>query len=161
MGKTLFVGGLPYETTQEELARLFSACGKVADVKLIMDRQTGRSKGFGFVEMGTEAEARTAASKLNGSVVGQRAIFINEARPKDERPPAPKPYGPGSPGFVERRSGKDRRRQPGDFGSEKKRGAEPGRGDPWKKWVKPGGSGKPFRKPGGFRGPKRGGGRRD
>jgi hypothetical protein len=180
MANKLFVGGLSYDTTQDELTKLFASCGTVADVKLIMDRETGRSKGFAFIEMGSDAEAKAAILKLNGTTVGQRSIFINEARPKEERleGPAPRTVGPGSPGFVERRSGvKDRRRQPGAPGGEKKWGAEaaPRRESfgekKWgdkpafggeKKWSKPGGFGpkkwgdKPGgdRKPGGF-GPKK------
>jgi len=108
MTNNLFVGGLPYETTREELTKLFAACGKVNDVKLIMDGFTGRSKGFGFVEMSTEAEAQAAMAKLNGTTLGQRQLFISEARPQEKRPSGL----PGKPGFVERRSGlKDRRRQ--------------------------------------------------
>ncbi|MDE2143623.1 MAG: RNA-binding protein [Elusimicrobia bacterium] len=120
MTTNLFVGGLSYETTQDELEKLFAACGKVAHVKLIMDRETGRSKGFGFVEMATEAEAAAALKKLSGATLGGRQIFVNEARPKEERPDAagPKPAFVPGPGFVERRSGKDRRKA-GGFGAPK------------------------------------------
>ncbi len=158
MGNKLFVGGLSYDTTQDELTALFASCGRVADVKLIMDRETGRSKGFAFIEMGTDAEAQAAMGKLNGTTLGQRSIFINEARPKEERAAggAPSAGGPGTPGFVERRSGvKDRRRQPGAFGGEKKWSDKPAFGGE-KKWSKPGGFGpKKFGdKPGGF-GPRK------
>ncbi len=114
MTSNLFAGGLPYEITREELMELFSACGKVSDVKLIMDGFTGRSKGFGFVEMATEAEAQAAIAKLNGTTLGERTLFISEARPQENRPSRPGGSGglPGKPGFVERRSGvKDRRRR--------------------------------------------------
>ena len=109
MATNLFVGGLPYETTREELLKLFSACGKVSDVKLIMDRETGRSKGFAFVDMGTDAEAQAAIKTLNGTTIGARQIFINEARPQEKRPDDLS----AKPGFVERRSGKDRRKAAG------------------------------------------------
>src|ERR1039458_1230089 len=142
MTNKLFVGGLSYDTTQDELTKLFASCGKVADVKLIMDRETGRSKGFAFIEMSNDAEAQAAILKLNGTTVGQRSLFINDPRPKEERPKgfAPKSGGAGDPGFVERRSGvKDRRRQPGVFGGEKKWGGKPGGFRPKKRGDKPNG----------------------
>lgn len=109
MTNSLFVGGFPYETTQEDLAALFRTCGKVANVKILMDRETGRSRGIGFVDMSTEAEARAAMAKLNGSTVGARTIFVSEARPQEK---SPSKFA-GKPGFVERRSGKDRRQAAG------------------------------------------------
>ncbi|MFI5346772.1 MAG: RNA recognition motif domain-containing protein [Elusimicrobiota bacterium] len=126
MTTNLFVGGLSYETTQEELEKMFASCGKVAHVKLIMDRETSRSKGFGFVEMATEAEAAAALKKLGGAMLNGKKIFVNEARPKEERPdaaPSKPAFVPG-PGFVERRSGKDRR-QAGGFGAPKAFGEKP------------------------------------
>lgn len=100
MVKNLFVGGLPYETTQEELKALFATCGTVVHAKVIIDRETNRSKGFGFIEMSTEAEAQAAINKLNGAQVGQRKIFVNEARPMEKRAPgAPPPGGPRPGGF--------------------------------------------------------------
>jgi hypothetical protein len=159
MANKLFVGGLPYETTQAELAKLFSACGKVSDVKLIMDRDTGRSKGFGFVEMGSDEEARAAVQKLNGTLLGARKIFINEARPQEKRAEAA--AAPGlAPGFVERRSGKDRRRQPlAAPAAERRWEPKPGGFPAEKKWErKPGGFGGPKswdKKPGGFGGEKK------
>lgn len=86
MGKKLFVGGLPYEVTESQLKTLFAACGTVASAKVIMDRETGRSKGFGFVEMSTDDEAKAAIEKLNNSPVGERRMFVNEARPMEPRP---------------------------------------------------------------------------
>jgi RNA recognition motif-containing protein len=157
MTTNLFVGGLSYETTQDELEKLFATCGKVTHVKLIMDRETSRSKGFGFVEMATEAEAAAALKKLGGATLGGKQIFVNEARPKEERPDAfPAKPAAARPGFVERRSGKDRR-QAGGFGAPKKWEAKPAErresfgGE--KKWGdKPGGFGpkKWGDKPGGF-----------
>ena len=72
MANNIYVGGFPYKTTKEELARIFSACGKVLSAKIILDRDTGRPKGFGFVEMSTDAEAKSAVAKLNGSFIGDR-----------------------------------------------------------------------------------------
>ena len=87
MAHSLFVGGLPYETTQEDLAKVFSACGTVTNTKLIMDRDTGRSKGFGFVEMGSDAEAQAAIAGVHGQNFGGRDLVVNEARPMEPRPP--------------------------------------------------------------------------
>jgi RNA recognition motif-containing protein len=82
----LYVGGLPYATTQEELQQIFSGCGTVASATIITDRATGQSKGFGFVEMGSDEEAAQAIERLNGSQVGNRTITVNEARPQERRP---------------------------------------------------------------------------
>jgi RNA recognition motif-containing protein len=82
----LFVGGLPFSTTDEELGQLFSAHGTVASAAVIKDRDTGRSKGFGFVEFESDEEGKAAEKALNGSDVGGRSITVNEARPREERP---------------------------------------------------------------------------
>ncbi|MHB8598607.1 MAG: RNA recognition motif domain-containing protein [Ktedonobacteraceae bacterium] len=79
----LYVGGLPYTTSEQELIALFEQVGQVTDATIIADRDTGRSKGFGFVEMSNDEEARTAIERLNGTMVGNRSITVNEAR---ERP---------------------------------------------------------------------------
>jgi len=76
----LYVGGLPYQTTEQDLSDLFSQVGRVAFATVITDRDTGRSKGFGFVEMGDEQEARSAIEQLNGTLLGNRTITVNEAR---------------------------------------------------------------------------------
>ena len=81
----LFVGSLPFETSEEELHGMFSAHGAVGSARLISDRETGRSRGFGFVEMPNDAEAQTAITALNGSTVGSRQIVVNVARPMEER----------------------------------------------------------------------------
>jgi RNA recognition motif-containing protein len=101
MGKKMFVGGLPYEVDEAKLRELFGAYGKVVGAKVIMDRETGRSKGFGFVEMSTDEEAKAATEKLNNSAVGERKIFVNEARPMEPRAPgsAPRSGPPGRPSF--------------------------------------------------------------
>lgn len=85
MGKRLYVGSLPFETTDAELQQLFSACGRVESAKVIMDKMSGRSKGFGFVEMATDLEAQAAVQKFNGSALGSRTIVVNEARPMEDR----------------------------------------------------------------------------
>jgi RNA recognition motif-containing protein len=83
MGKKLYVGNLNYEVTDASLAELFAAHGTVQSAQVIMDRDTGRSKGFGFVEMGSDAEAQAAIAALNGSQQGGRSLTVNEARPKE------------------------------------------------------------------------------
>lgn len=82
----LFVGGLPFSTSDEELNELFSAHGTVASAVVVKDRDTGRSKGFGFVEFESDDEGKAAEKALNGSDVGGRSITVNEARPREERP---------------------------------------------------------------------------
>ncbi len=82
----LFVGGLPFATTDDELKELFSAHGTVTSAKVITDRETGRSKGFGFVEFENDDEGKAAEKALNGTDVGGRSITVNEARPREERP---------------------------------------------------------------------------
>jgi len=81
----LYVGNLSYSTTEEELRELFAQAGNVASVAVIKDRDTGQSKGFGFIEMTTQAEAQTAISKFNSYKMGERALTVNLARPKEER----------------------------------------------------------------------------
>lgn len=82
----LFVGGLPFATTDEELNELFAAHGKVASANVVRDRETGRSKGFGFVEFENEDEGKAAEKALNGTEVGGRTISVAQARPKEDRP---------------------------------------------------------------------------
>ena len=84
MGKKLYVGNLTYGVTDSILSQLFEAHGKVQSAKVIMDRDTGRSKGFGFVEMGSDAEAQAAITALNGNEIQGRTLTVNEARPKPE-----------------------------------------------------------------------------
>jgi len=81
----LYVGGLSYETTDDELRELFSSVGTVQSAEIIRDRYTGRSRGFGFVEMGTPAEAEAAISTFNGTTLGGREIIVAEAKPRRER----------------------------------------------------------------------------
>ena len=85
MGKKLYVGNLSYDTTDSALQALFEPYGTVQSAQIIMDRDTGRSKGFGFVEMGSDAEAQAAIQALSGQMVGGRALTVNEARPREDR----------------------------------------------------------------------------
>lgn len=86
MAKKLYVGGLPYATTEDELREAFSQAGAVESASIIMDRMTGRSKGFGFVEMSADEDAQKAIDLWNGKDFGGRTLTVNEARPMEERP---------------------------------------------------------------------------
>ena len=86
MSKKLYVGNLSFNTTETQVQELFSAYGTVRSAQLINDRDTGRPKGFGFVEMGSDQEADAAAAALNGQMVDGRALTVNEAKPKESRP---------------------------------------------------------------------------
>jgi RNA recognition motif-containing protein len=81
----IYVGNLSYQMSETELRDAFAAFGEVSSVKILMDRETGRSRGFGFVEMPNQGEAETAITQLNGKDVGGRALRINEARPRERR----------------------------------------------------------------------------
>jgi RNA recognition motif-containing protein len=83
MGKKLYVGNLPYSVSDSDLQQMFEAHGTVQSAQVIMDRDTGRSKGFGFVEMGSDAEAQAAITAMHGSEIEGRALTVNEARPKE------------------------------------------------------------------------------
>ena len=86
MGNKLYVGNLAYSVRDDSLQQAFSQFGSVTSAKVMMDRDTGRSKGFGFVEMGSDAEAQAAINGMNGQALEGRAIVVNEARPREERP---------------------------------------------------------------------------
>ena len=86
MGNKLYVGNLAYSVRDESLQQAFGEFGTVTSAKVMMDRETGRSKGFGFVEMGSDAEAQAAVNGMNGQPLEGRAIVVNEARPREERP---------------------------------------------------------------------------
>lgn len=86
MGNKLYVGNLAYSVRDESLQQAFSQFGTVNSAKVMMDRETGRSKGFGFVEMGSDAEAQSAINGMNGQALEGRAVVVNEARPREERP---------------------------------------------------------------------------
>ena len=85
MGKKLYVGNLPFSATDQDLHATFSQCGTVESAKVIMDRDSGRSKGFGFVEMSSDAEAAEGISKFNGAEFDGRAMTVNEAKPMAPR----------------------------------------------------------------------------
>jgi len=91
MSTKLFVGGIPYTTTEQELQDFFSAVGTVAEVRIISDRFSGRSKGFGFVTMSTEEEAKAAIEQLNDKELGGRTIVVSEARPQQPRADGDRP----------------------------------------------------------------------
>lgn len=116
MGKKLYVGNLPFSATDQILSDTFAQCGTVESAKIITDRDTGRSKGFGFVEMSTEAEAQDAISKFNGADYDGRAMTVNEAKPM-----APRENRGGGGGFGGNRGGGGGGR--GGFGG--------GRGNRW------------------------------
>ena len=85
MGKKLYVGNLAYSVGDQELEQLFAPHGTVQSAQVILDRDTGRSKGFGFVEMGSDQEAQTAIAAMNGKEIEGRSLTVNEARPKTDR----------------------------------------------------------------------------
>ena len=97
MEKRLYVGNLPFDTSEDELHQLFSAHGQIVSAKLITDMETGRSRGFGFVEMANDEEAQAAIAQLNGTEVEGRSLVVNESRPKQE--------GGGGGGFKKRSFG--------------------------------------------------------
>ncbi|MBC5782692.1 RNA-binding protein [Ramlibacter sp. USB13] len=86
MGNKLYVGNLPYQVRDSDLEQAFSQFGQVTSAKVMMERETGRSKGFGFVEMGSDAEAQAAIQGMNGQPMGGRSVVVNEARPMEQRP---------------------------------------------------------------------------
>ena len=93
MGNKLYVGNLPYTVRDEDLQQSFSEFGSVSSAKVMMERDTGRSKGFGFVEMGSDAEAQAAIEGMNGQSLGGRSLVVNEARPMEARPPRTGGFG--------------------------------------------------------------------
>ena len=95
MSNKLYVGGLPYSTTEEALEQLFSEHGNVESAKVITDRDTGRSRGFGFVEMESAGEAQKAISALNGTDLDGRTLTVNEAKPRENRSGGGGGYGGG------------------------------------------------------------------
>lgn len=105
MAKKLFVGSLPWATTNDDLQALFSQHGAVTSATVIMDKMTGRSRGFGFVEMENDAEAEAAIAALNGHELDGRKITVNEARPMEDRPPRRSFGGGGRGGFGGGRGG--------------------------------------------------------
>ena len=98
MGNKLYVGNLPYSVRDEDLQQAFGQFGAVTSAKVMMERDTGRSKGFGFVEMGSDAEAQQAINGMNGQPLGGRSLVVNEARPMEPRPPRSGGFGGGRSG---------------------------------------------------------------
>lgn len=97
MGNRLYIGNLDYQTTSEDLQQLFSGAGQVVSAQVISDRQTGRSRGFGFVEMADDESAQKAITLFNGHVLSGRAILVSEARVREERGSAPPRRGARGP----------------------------------------------------------------
>lgn len=104
MATKLYVGGLPYSTTQDELRDTFSQAGTVTSTSIIMDKMTGRSRGFGFVEMENDADAQKAIEMWNGKDFGGRKLTVNEAKPMEARAPRSNDGGYGGGGGGGRRS---------------------------------------------------------
>ena len=98
MGNKLYVGNLPYTYRDSDMEQAFSQFGTVSSAKVMMERDTGRSKGFGFVEMGSDAQAQAAVTGMNGQQIGGRALVVNEARPMEARPPRSGGFGGGGGG---------------------------------------------------------------
>jgi cold-inducible RNA-binding protein len=111
MATKLYVGNLPFNTTENELQELFSQAGPVQEVMLMQDKFTGKSRGFAFVTMGSDADAQKAVAEINGKTLEGRALTVNEARPREPRPP-----GGGGGGY-----GGDRRRDGGGGGQRRGR----------------------------------------
>ena len=105
MATRIYVGGLPYSATEQDINDLFSAHGTVSSVSLITDKYTGQAKGFGFVEMSTDAESQAAINTLNGTMMGGRNLTVNEAKAREERPRSGGGYGGGSGGGDRDRGG--------------------------------------------------------
>ena len=99
MGNKLYVGNLPYSVRDADLEQAFAEFGSVTSAKVMMERDTGRSKGFGFVEMGSDDEAQAAINGMNGQPLGGRNVVVNEARPMEARPPRSGGYGGGGGGY--------------------------------------------------------------
>lgn len=117
MGKKLYVGNIPFQAREEELKDFFSTVGEVESVKIIIDSRTGQSRGFGFVEMSSEEDARRAIADLNGKAFMKKAIVVNEARPQRQRETRGygrerRDYGGASGGFKrDRGSGRQKGRR--------------------------------------------------
>lgn len=146
MGNKLYVGNLPYTVRDGDLEQAFGAFGSVTSAKVMMERDTGRSKGFGFVEMGSDAEAQAAIEGMHGQALGGRNLVVNEARPMEARPPRSGGGGFGGP----RREGGGGGYGGGGYGGGRREGGG-GYGE---------GGGGGFRSPYGT-GPRGGGGRRE
>ena len=125
MGNKLYVGNLPYTFRDQDLQDSFSEFGTVNSAKVMMERDTGRSKGFGFVEMASEAEAQAAIQGMNGQPLGGRSLVVNEARPMEPRPPRTGGYGGG----FRSEGGFGGGNRDGGYGGGRNEGGGYGRGD--------------------------------
>lgn len=129
MGNKLYVGNLPYSVRDGDLEQAFSAFGTVTSAKVMMERDTGRSKGFGFVEMGSDAHAQAAIEGMNGQAMGGRSLVVNEARPMEPRRPGGGGgyggggYGGGGGGGRREGGGGGGRREGGGYGGGRRDGA--------------------------------------
>jgi RNA recognition motif-containing protein len=121
MGKKLYVGNLPYTATEDDIRDLFAEAGEIEDVAVITDRDTGRSKGFGFVEMATDEGAQAAITKFNGYNLNDRPLTVNEARPREERSGGGGGYGGGGGGGGGYGGGGGRRDDRGGGGGGRRR----------------------------------------
>ncbi len=125
MGNRLYVANLSYQTSEAELEEVFQQAGTVSSVQIVMDRETNRSRGFGFITMGSDAEAQAAIEQLNGQDLSGRALRVSEARPREDRPPQKKSFGGGGGGGGDRgdRGGRnfDRGDRGGDRGDRQRR----------------------------------------
>jgi len=148
MGNKLYVGNLPYSFRDQDLEQTFSQFGSVGSAKVMMERDTGRSKGFGFVEMGSDAEAQAAIQGVHGQNFGGRDLVVNEARPMEPRPPRSGGFGGGNGGGY----GGGGRSGGGGYG-----GGREGGGGGYGGGGREGGGGGGFRSPYGS-GPRGGGG---
>ena len=131
MGNKLYVGNLPYSVRDGDLEQSFGQFGSVTSAKVMMERDTGRSKGFGFVEMGSDAEAQAAIEGMNGAPLGGRSLVVNEARPMEPRPPRSGGFGGGGYGGGGREGGGGGFRSPyggGGAGGGRREGGGGGRG---------------------------------
>ena len=137
MGKKLYVGNLPYSVRDGDLEQAFGQFGSVTSAKVMMERDTGRSKGFGFVEMGSDEEAQSAINGMNGQPLGGRSVVVNEARPMEERPPRSGGGGFGGGGGGGRREGGGY----GGGGGRREGGGESGFRSPYGSGPRGGGSG--------------------
>ena len=125
MGNKLYVGNLPYSVRDNDLEQSFGQYGAVTSAKVMMERDTGRSKGFGFVEMGSDAEAQAAIAGMNGQSLGGRSLVVNEARPMEARPPRTGGgggYGGGGGGGGYGGGGGGRREGGGGYGGGRRDG---------------------------------------
>ena len=129
MGNKLYVGNLAYSIRDNDLEQAFSQFGAVTSAKVMMERDTGRSKGFGFVEMGSDAEAQAAINGMNGQPLGGRSVVVNEARPMEPRPPRSGGYGGGGGGGGY--GGGGGRREGGGYGGGEGGGGEGGFRSPY------------------------------